>query len=247
MIIIISDPNKISEFCSYFMVFQGTVERTMWNEKMTTKCCLLVIECYCSCLLSYFQGIPKIMDLFSLYVLFSHFRPRDVPKGKKLFPGVTSRGLKWENKTCKLKRSIGETNDINSNQIKYCFLWRGKNRSIGRKTSRSRAENQQTQPTYESGNRTRAKLVWGECSHHYPCTPMLQCCSPVLHCTSTALKSPPAPFSPLRQPCSSFLKISSQLIRLSEFWSLHVRIYLLYNQGKSSLGKPVKLHIQVQS
>ena len=69
------------------------------------------------------------MDLFSLYVLFSHFRPSDVPKGifflflhtlcipyaraedniwKKLFPGVTSHGLKWENKTYKLKRSIGE-------------------------------------------------------------------------------------------------------------------------------------------
>ena len=38
-----------------------------------------------------------------------------------------------------------------------------------RKTSRSREENQQqTQPTYdvESGNRTRATLVEGECSHH---------------------------------------------------------------------------------
>ena len=36
----------------------------------------------------------------------------------------------------------------------------------GRKTSRSRVENQQTQPTYdaESGNRTRATLVGGECS-----------------------------------------------------------------------------------
>ena len=37
------------------------------------------------------------------------------------------------------------------------------------KTSRCRVENQQTQPTYdaESGNRTRATLVGGECSHHY--------------------------------------------------------------------------------
>ena len=36
------------------------------------------------------------------------------------------------------------------------------------KTSRCRVENQQTQPTYdaESGNRTRATLVEGECSHH---------------------------------------------------------------------------------
>ena len=46
------------------------------------------------------------------------------------------------------------------------------NRSTRRKTSRSRVENQQTQPTYDagSGNRTRATLaplVGGECSHHY--------------------------------------------------------------------------------
>ena len=37
------------------------------------------------------------------------------------------------------------------------------------KTSRRKDENQQqTQPTYdaESGNRTRATLVGGECSHH---------------------------------------------------------------------------------
>ena len=43
------------------------------------------------------------------------------------------------------------------------------NRSTWRKTSRSKDENQQqTQPTYdaESGNRTRATLVGGECSHH---------------------------------------------------------------------------------
>ena len=42
-------------------------------------------------------------------------------------------------------------------------------RSTRRKTSRSKDENQQqTQPTYdnESGNRTRATLVGGECSHH---------------------------------------------------------------------------------
>ena len=51
-----------------------------------------------------------------------------------------------------------------------CWFWRrGKNRSTRRKTSRSREENQQqTQPTYdaETGNRTRATLVGGECSHH---------------------------------------------------------------------------------
>ena len=57
---------------------------------------------------------------------------------------------------------------INTNQIKCWFLRRGENRSTRRKTSRSRVENHQTQPTYdaESGNRTRATLVGGECSHH---------------------------------------------------------------------------------
>ena len=37
-----------------------------------------------------------------------------------------------------------------------------------RKTSWSRVENQQTQPTYDvrSGNRTRVILVEGQCSHH---------------------------------------------------------------------------------
>ena len=57
-----------------------------------------------------------------MYILFSHFRPRDVTLGKTFFqmssyareyvrityenPLRTSRGLKWENKTYKLKRSI---------------------------------------------------------------------------------------------------------------------------------------------
>ena len=50
---------------------------------------------------------------------------------------------------------------------KCWFLRRGENRSTQRKTSRSREENQQqTQPTYDAqtGNRTRATLVGGECS-----------------------------------------------------------------------------------
>ena len=57
-----------------------------------------------------------------------------------------------------------------SNQIKFWFLRRGENRSNRRKTSRSRVENQQTQPTYdaESGNRTRATLVGGERSDTAP-------------------------------------------------------------------------------
>ena len=63
---------------------------------------------------------------------------------------------------------IGDTNEMNSNQIKYWFLWRGKNRTTRRKTYRSRQENKQTQPTYdvESENRIRATLVGSECSHH---------------------------------------------------------------------------------
>ena len=63
---------------------------------------------------------------------------------------------------CKLKSTV------NANQVKCWFLKRGENRSTRRKTSRCRVENQQTQPTHGagSGNRTRATLVGGECSHH---------------------------------------------------------------------------------
>ena len=63
------------------------------------------------------------IDLFSLYVLFSHFRPRDATRGNSFFQmssyalanvritnekteGKFPRGLKWENKMYKLKRSI---------------------------------------------------------------------------------------------------------------------------------------------
>ena len=67
------------------------------------------------------------IDFFSLYGLFSHFRPRDGTRGNSFFqmsswaranvriineknksqtPMRASRGLKWENKTYKLKRSI---------------------------------------------------------------------------------------------------------------------------------------------
>ena len=48
-------------------------------------------------------------------------------------------------------------------------LRKRENRSTRRKTFWSKDEKQQqTQPTYdaESGNRTRAALVGGECSHH---------------------------------------------------------------------------------
>ena len=48
-------------------------------------------------------------------------------------------------------------------------LRRGENRSSRGKTSRSRVENQQTQPTYDAGSRNRTwdTLVEGERSHHY--------------------------------------------------------------------------------
>ena len=63
----------------------------------------------------------------------------------------------------------GDCKSNKSNQIKCWFLRRGENRSSRRKTSRSRVENQQTQPTYDagSGNRTWDTLVEGERSHHY--------------------------------------------------------------------------------
>ena len=81
------------------------------------------------------------MDLFSLYVLFSHFRPCDVTPGnsffqmsssaraygmhnvcknKKKIPLGTSLGLKWENKTYKLKRSIEENKLSGVRQRKMC-------------------------------------------------------------------------------------------------------------------------------
>ena len=63
---------------------------------------------------------------------------------------------------------IGETvNQINSksNQM-LVFEERGKPEYL--ETSRSRVENQQTQPTYdtECGNRTQDTMVKGERSHH---------------------------------------------------------------------------------
>ena len=61
-----------------------------------------------------------------------------------------------------------KSNQHNSNQLKCWFLVRGENRSTRGKTSRSRVENQKTQPTYDirSGNRTRATMAEGQCSHH---------------------------------------------------------------------------------
>ena len=61
--------------------------------------------------------------------------------------------------------------DNNPDRIGIWKCWvlrRGENRSTQRKTSRSKEENQQTQPTYDtgSGNRTQDTLVGGERSHH---------------------------------------------------------------------------------
>ena len=45
------------------------------------------------------------------------------------------------------------TNWVTVSQIIKCwFLSRGENRSTQRKTSRSKVENQQTQPTYDAGS-----------------------------------------------------------------------------------------------
>ena len=48
------------------------------------------------------------------------------------------------------------------------FFMRGENQSTRGKASHGRVEDQQTQSTYdtECGNRTRATLVEGKCSHH---------------------------------------------------------------------------------
>ena len=75
------------------------------------------------------QFLRDSTDLFSLYVLFSHFKPRDATRGNSCFqmssyaranvritndknkrkiPMTASRGLKWENKMYKLKRSIAK-------------------------------------------------------------------------------------------------------------------------------------------
>ena len=66
-------------------------------------------------------GRRELIDLFSLYVLFPHFRTRDTTLGnspmhvqmyaqlwrnKRKIPIRALRGLKWENKTYKLKKSI---------------------------------------------------------------------------------------------------------------------------------------------
>ena len=65
---------------------------------------------------------------------------------------------------------VGSCVQIKLNQMQV-FWGEGKTRVPGEKTSQSREENQQTQPTCdaESGEWTQATLVGGKCSHH--CSP----------------------------------------------------------------------------
>ena len=64
------------------------------------------------------------------------------------------------------------TGGIPESNMAMCFVFSSdsENRNTPRKTSQSKDENQQqtVQPTddVESGNRTRATLVGGECSRH---------------------------------------------------------------------------------
>ena len=106
-------------------------------------------------------------DTFSTLALTADslaiMRRRVLGRGKELNLSVKSFSrwsANWGH--CKLKLTI------NANEVKCWFLRRGENWSTRRKTSRCRVENQQTQPTYdaESGNRTRATLLGGECPHH---------------------------------------------------------------------------------
>ena len=61
--------------------------------------------------------------------------------------------------------------EIKSTEIKCWFWRRGENRSTGRKTSRSRVENQQTQPTYDAEPRPH----WWDANAltlRQPCSPI---------------------------------------------------------------------------
>ena len=102
-------------------------------------------------------------------------------------------GLYWGH--CKLKLTI------NANQVKCWFMRRGENRSTRRKTSRCRVEYKQSQHTYDagSGNRTRATLVEGKCSHH--------CAIPAA--LIQAFHYPPVDYSTIR-PCHTAAILSRE-------------------------------------
>ena len=64
--------------------------------------------------------------------------------------------------------------------MKCWFLKRGENRSTRRKTSRSRVENQQTQPTYDAeyGNRIEPGTHWWKASALTTAPTLLPCEAP---------------------------------------------------------------------
>ena len=74
-----------------------------------------------------------------------------------------------------IRDTVQESYQLLSYHIVGWFLRRGgkPGNVTRRKTSRSRVENQQTQPKYGAGsvNQTQATLVGGECSHHCMCYP----------------------------------------------------------------------------
>ena len=101
----------------------------VFNQRFSLKQCFAAGTHSCRLRKTWFCPLlfPNPIDLLSLYILFSHFKPHDALMGisllifsivmrtfaraqdeiwKKLFPRVKSHGLKWENKTYKLKRSI---------------------------------------------------------------------------------------------------------------------------------------------
>ena len=112
--------------CAYSYTFCLQSSGNIWC------CCLPLFENEFLCQISQlettvFYSLFNSIDLFSLYILFSHFRPRDATRGNSFFqmssyaranlritneknkrkiPMRASRGLKWENKMYKLKRSI---------------------------------------------------------------------------------------------------------------------------------------------
>ena len=105
-----------------------------------------------------------------------------------------------------------------SNQIKCWFFQRGENRSTRRKTSRSRVENQQTQPTYD------AETVRESNPGHIGGRRAL---------------------SPLRQPCSSKQRLSETSIVVIELrTSLEIFKHAYdYNTSVSELKKSLSLEL----
>ena len=96
---------------------------------------------------------------------------------------------------------------------------REENRSTRGKTSHSRVENQQTQPTSdaESGNRTRATSVGGECPHYY---------------TTTALQV-------------AFFNVDSHFLLLTEQLQAYKQASIKHTQAKEELAVSLLLSFLV--